>query len=182
MRIYTRQGDDGSTGLFGGLRVSKANARVEAYGLVDEANAVLGWVRVLAIPEAIDEVLTVAQSTCFRLGAWLASAPGKDPGVAAVDAADVKALEDAIDALEERLPPLKQFILPGGGESAARLHIARTVVRRAERQVAHFARGEEVGEHALPWLNRLSDYLFTAARSANAHDGVAETPWASRGA
>ncbi len=177
MKIYTRQGDDGSTALYGGPRVSKASSRVEAYGLVDEVNAVLGWVRVVAVPEKIDAFLLEAQGACFRLGAHLAAAPGKDPGVPAVGAADVEALEALIDALDERLPPLRSFILPGGSESAARLHVARTVVRRAERQVTACAQTEDVGTHAVAWLNRLSDVLFTAARAANATDGVLETPW-----
>ena len=180
MKIYTRKGDDGSTGLFGGVQVSKADPRVEAYGLVDEANAVLGWVRAASPPPRIDEVLHRVQETCFAAGAWLASAPGTDPGVRAITAGDVEALELAIDRLEDALAPLKHFILPGGGEVAARLHVARTVTRRAERAVTALAAADEVPGLVLAWLNRLSDYLFVAARAANADAGVDETLWAPR--
>ena len=180
MKIYTRKGDDGSTGLFGGAQVSKADTRVEAYGLVDEANAVLGWARTAGPPPRVDEVLHQVQQTCFAAGAWLASAPGVDPGIQAITPGDVEALELAIDRLDEGLPPLKHFVLPGGCEAAARLHVARTVARRAERAVAVLAAQEEVPGALLAWLNRLSDYLFVAARAANADAGVDETVWAPR--
>ncbi len=177
MKIYTRGGDDGSTGLYGGRRVSKADPRVEAYGLLDELNAVLGWARAAGPPQPVDEVLGVVQDGCFRLGAWLASAPGADPGVEAPGPEEIEALELAIDALEDGLEPLKNFILPGGCEAAARLHLARTVSRRVERQIVALAVVEDVPAHALAWVNRLSDYLFVAARAANAAAGTTETAW-----
>lgn len=182
MKIYTRNGDDGSTGLLGGTQVSKADARVDAYGLVDEANAVLGWARAAEPSPRVDEVLLQVQQTCFAAGAWLAATPGTDPGVPAITAGDVEVLERAIDRLEESLPALKNFILPGGGEAGARLHVARTVTRRAERAVAALAVREEVPGPLLAWLNRLSDYLFVAARAANADGGLDETLWAPRDA
>lgn len=180
MKIYTRKGDEGSTGLFGGATVSKADSRVEAYGLVDEANAVLGWARTAGPPPRVDEVLQQVQQTCFAAGAWLASGPGADPGIQAITAGDVEALELAIDRLEEGLPPLKHFVLPGGGEAGARLHVARTVTRRAERAVVALAAVDDVPAPILAWLNRLSDLLFVAARAANADAGVDETVWAPR--
>jgi len=181
MKIYTRTGDSGSTGLLGGLRVSKANLRVEAYGLLDETNAVLGWARAASLPADLDAVLDGVQETCFRLGAWLAAAPGKDPGVPAVGEADVGVLEGVIDRLDAALPPLKHFVVPGGGERAARLHVARTVARRAERAVVALAEHEPVAPTVLAWTNRLSDLLFVMARTANAADGVADRPWPPRG-
>lgn len=177
MKIYTRKGDDGSTGLFGGRTVSKADPRVEAYGLVDEVNAVLGWVRAAAVPRDLDAALARIQGTCFRLGAWVAAVSGVDPRVPAVSAEDVEALERGIDDLDEELEPLRNFVLPGGGEVGARLHVARTVARRAERAVAALALREEVAPSALSWLNRLSDWLFVAARVANAREGLSEAAW-----
>ena len=180
MKIYTRKGDDGSTGLYGGAKVNKADARVEAYGLVDEANAVVGWVRAANPPPRVDEVLLQIQQTCFAVGAWLASSPGVDPGIQQITQGDVEALELAIDRLDESLPALTNFVLPGGSESGARLHVARTVARRAERAVAALSQTEEVPHALLAWLNRLSDYLFVAARAANADAGVGETLWTPR--
>ena len=178
MKIYTRKGDDGSTALFGGGRVSKASPRVAAYGSVDELNAVLGWVRAAKPGEAIDEVLTVAQDACFRVGAELASNEGADPGVAQVSAEDATRFERAIDDLEADLPALRTFVLPGGCEAASRLHVARTVCRRAEREVvALAAHGVIVRPEVVHWLNRLSDLLFVQARHANHEAGVADVPW-----
>jgi cob(I)alamin adenosyltransferase len=181
MKIYTRQGDAGETGLYGGQRVSKADPRVGAYGAVDEANAVLGWVRAAALPEGMDAVLAGVQEAAFRLGAALASPPGRDPGVQPLALPDVEAFEREIDRLEAGLRPLKTFVLPGGSEGAARLHVARTVVRRAEREVVALARLEAVAPMAVTWLNRLSDLLFVMARAANAAAGVPDVPWKPRG-
>jgi cob(I)alamin adenosyltransferase len=180
MRIYTRGGDDGSTGLFGGARVSKADARVEAYGALDELNAVLGWVRAGGCSEHVDGVLDGAQDACFRLGAWLASVPGKDPGVAPLGREDVDGLEAAIDAMEIQLDPLKTFVLPGGCEVAARLHVARTVCRRAERRLVALAAEGPVEGAWIRWVNRLSDLLFVQARWVNRRAGVADVPWQPR--
>ena len=178
MRIYTKTGDDGTTGLFGGVRVSKACARVDAYGTVDELNATLGWARSTGLPPEVDRVLGHVQEDCFRLGAFLAAAPGKDPGIARLTEADVTRLERAIDRLEDGLPPLKTFILPGGCEGAARLHLARTVCRRAERALVGLAAHEALDALFVHWINRLSDLLFVQARAANAAAGVADVPWA----
>jgi cob(I)alamin adenosyltransferase len=180
MRIYTRTGDDGTTGLFGGTRTSKASARVEAYGQVDELNAALGWARAAAPPPEVDRVLERAQEGCFRLGAFLAAAPGRDPGIARLSDADVAAFEHAIDRLEQDLTPLTSFVLPGGSEAAARLHVARTVCRRAERCVVALAAHEEVDALFVRWLNRLGDLLFVQARAANLAAGVEDVPWQPR--
>jgi cob(I)alamin adenosyltransferase len=177
MRIYTRTGDDGTTGLYGGARVSKAAERVEVYGTVDELNAVLGWARAAKLPPEIDRVLERAQEGCFRLGAFLAVAPGKDPGILRLGDGDILAFEQAIDALEAGLQPLKTFVLPGGVEGAARLHLARTVCRRAERALVGLSARETVDPLHVRWLNRLSDLLFVQARAANRAAGVPDVPW-----
>ncbi len=180
MKIYTRGGDDGSTGLYGGARVSKANLRVEAYGAIDELNAMLGWVGAVKTSENVSAVLAEAQDTCFRLGAWLASQAGKDPGVPAVADEDVEGLEAAVDAMEAQLDPLKTFVLPGGSEAASRLHIARTVCRRAERRLVALGKAEEVETVFIKWVNRLSDLLFVQARWENRRAGIADVPWSPR--
>lgn len=180
MRIYTKTGDDGSTGLFGGTRVSKASERVECYGTVDELNATLGWARAASQPPEIERVLERAQEGCFRLGAFLATAPGKDPGIARLTETDVASFEQAIDRLEADLRPLKTFILPGGAETAARLHVARTICRRAERLVVALATRETLNPIFVHWLNRLGDLLFVQARAANAAAGIEDVPWEPR--
>jgi cob(I)alamin adenosyltransferase len=177
MKIYTKTGDAGSTGLLGGQRVSKASLRVAAYGAVDETNAALGWVRVIGLPEGLDAFLARLQDAAFRLGAALAAAPGVDPRVVPLADADVGAIEATIDRLEATLPPLKTFVLPGGGEAGARLHVVRTVARRAERAIVALAEVEAVDAVVLRWINRLSDLLFVAARAANAREGVPDVPW-----
>jgi cob(I)alamin adenosyltransferase len=177
MKIYTRTGDDGTTGLLGGRRVSKADLRVEAYGDVDEANAALGLARAVGLPAPLDVVLARAQSTLFQVGAALATPPDRDSGTAPVAASDVAALESAIDAIVASLAPLQSFILPGGAEGAARLHLARTVCRRAERAVVALASRETVDPLLVRYLNRLSDLLFVQARAANHAAGVADVPW-----
>jgi cob(I)alamin adenosyltransferase len=176
MRIYTRTGDDGSTGLFGGARTSKASARVEAYGRVDEANAAIGFARAAALPVAVDSVLQKVQGGLFVVGAHLAS-PDRAPGVPPVTDDDVAALERAIDALEAGLPPLKTFVLPGGSEGAARLHLARTACRAAERAVVRLGEEEKVDPRLVRYLNRLSDLLFVQARTANRAAGIGDVPW-----
>lgn len=180
MRIYTRTGDDGTTGLFGGGRVSKASLRVEAYGTVDELNAVLGFARATELPAEVDAVLAEAQDACFRVGAFIATVGGKDPGIDGIAEEHITRFEAAIDAAEEGLPPLTSFILPGGGEAASRLHLARTVCRRAERALVALAREDEVDGLHVRWLNRLSDLLFVLARRANHEAGIADVPWAPR--
>lgn len=179
MKIYTRTGDDGTTGLFGGGRVPKASARVDAYGTVDEANATIGIARAEALPPAVDEILRTVQDDLFTLGAELACVPGKEHNLkmTLLSAEDGARLEAAIDRAEDGLPPLTAFVLPGGTRGAAALHVARTVARRAERAVLA-AHGESpVRSELVVYLNRLSDLLFVLARRVNHEAGVADVPW-----
>ncbi len=181
MKIYTKTGDDGTTGLFGGARVRKASSRVEAYGTVDELNATLGMARATTLDAMSEAVLAVVQVDLFTLGAELACVPGKEDklGLALVDEADAARLEHAIDAAEEGLAPLKTFVLPGGTAQAAALHLARTVCRRAERAV--LAVDDAPPRTAVViYLNRLSDLLFTLSRRENHVRNVADVPWAPR--
>jgi cob(I)alamin adenosyltransferase len=187
MKIYTRTGDDGETGLFGGDRVPKSDLRVAAYGTVDEANAVLGVARAAlrraaTIDEALDREIGALQSALFDLGADLATPLDAKARtvVRAIDADDVTALEGRIDALDAELEPLTSFVLPGGEEGAAALHQARAVVRRAERDTVALAETAAINPHALRYLNRLSDLLFTLARVVNARAGRPDVPWGPR--
>jgi cob(I)alamin adenosyltransferase len=185
MKIYTKTGDDGSTGLFGGQRVSKASARVDAYGTVDELNSVLGLARVACAqtPAAsLDPLLCSIQSALFTLGADLATplpAPdAKDRAlIDRMQPDDVTPLEAAIDAHEATLEPLRAFILPGGTPLAAWLHLARTTCRRAERLCVSLSADEDIGPVIVQYLNRLSDLLFVLARAANHLHGVPDVPW-----
>jgi len=181
MKIYTKTGDDGTTGLFGGGRVEKASARVEAYGTVDELNACLGVARATGLDSFTDGVLAQVQVDLFTLGAELACVPGKESklGMALLDTEDAHRLERAIDDAEKDLPPLKTFVLPGGAPQAAALHLARTVCRRAERRVLAEADPRPRGEVVI-YLNRLSDLLFTLARRANREAKVDDVPWVAR--
>lgn len=185
MKLYTKTGDDGTTGLFGGPRVAKDHPRVEAYGTVDELNAALG----LAIAGCADganpalariaTLLTGIQSRLFDLGADLATpadAAHRDR-VPVLGDADVAALEAAIDEIDGGNASLSAFVLPGGSEAAARLHLARTICRRAERLVVGLAREEAITPAAIIYVNRLSDLLFAMARRANGAVGVADVPW-----
>lgn len=182
MKIYTRKGDEGDTSLFGGKRVAKSETRVAAYGSVDELNSWLGMV-VAALPAQLAEwsdPLTDIQSDCFTIGALLAapaSGSAKPEHIPDLPASRVDDLESWIDRLDEELQPLRSFILPGGSRSAAALHLARTVCRRAERSVVALSRDESVDPLVLSYLNRLSDLLFTLARAANARLGVADVEW-----
>jgi len=180
MRIYTKTGDAGETGLFGGTRVSKASLRVEAYGEVDELNSVLGMARAEGLAEAHDALLHDVQTHLFNLGAELATAEDAKAslGIALIGEDDIAALESAIDAAEAMLAPLKMFVLPGGTRAASALHLARTVCRRAERRVVALAEHEAVRAACVQYLNRLSDALFVLARAANQGAGVADIPWA----
>jgi cob(I)alamin adenosyltransferase len=182
MKIYTKTGDTGETGLFGGARVSKASLRVDAYGVVDELNSVLGLVRTEPFDQELDALLGQVQSQLFNLGAELASAPDSKValGVALVSEREVEALESAIDQAESELPALKTFVLPGGARPSAYLHLARTVCRRAERGLVLLAQSEPVRPEAVRYLNRLSDALFVFARLANQRLGVADVPWLGR--
>jgi cob(I)alamin adenosyltransferase len=186
MKIYTRTGDDGETGLFGGARVSKASLRVEAYGTVDETNATIGRARVWinasgSAAVELDAVLAQIQSDLFTIGAELATVAHKDAAAALkmqlIDDADCTRLERAIDDAEAGLAPLKHFVLPGGTIAASELHVARCVARRAERLVVELREHEPVRREVIIYLNRLSDLLFTLARRANHLAAVADVPW-----
>ncbi len=186
MKIYTRTGDEGKTGLFGGQRVSKDSPRVEAYGAVDEANAILGIVRaLLGEDDPLQERLTQVQGDLFVVGADLATplVEGKAASsyVPRVQAADGLRLETWIDEAEAELAPMKTFILPSGTPAATQLHFARTVCRRAERRVVTLAHSEDISADIRVYLNRLSDLLFVWARLVNHRAGVAETPWHATG-
>ncbi|HBF22838.1 MAG TPA: cob(I)yrinic acid a,c-diamide adenosyltransferase [Planctomycetes bacterium] len=180
MKIYTRAGDGGETALFGGGKVSKHHLRVVAYGAVDELNAVLGWC--LASCECgLDGVLTRESNRLFVLGGHLATPADASEGTRSHlpgwEAKAPEVLEAEIDSWSEDLSPLENFILPGGCESSARLHVARTVCRRAERELSALAETEEVPSDFLVYLNRLSDWLFVAAREANRRAEVIDVPW-----
>lgn len=185
MKIYTRTGDRGETGLFGGGRVSKDHTRVEAYGEVDELNSLLGVV-VVALEDAgeaeIAGRLRRIQADLFTLGANLATPRAEEGGRASahipkLPAERIAEMESWIDAAEEELEPLRSFILPGGSQAAALLHLARTVCRRAERRVVTLAHQAQVEEEVIVYLNRLSDLLFTLARLANRRGGRQDIPW-----
>ena len=171
-KIYTRTGDDGTTGLGDGTRVAKDSARVNAYGTVDEANSTIGLLLAAELPDGVRELLTRIQHQLFDLGGELCI-----PGHAAVFDADVDALEARLDHYNDDLPPLKDFILPGGGEAAARCHNARTEVRRAERDAVPLSRHDAVRPQAIRYLNRLSDLLFVLARVLARSSGHGEVLW-----
>lgn len=172
-KIYTRTGDDGTTGLGDGSRVSKDSLRVEAYGTVDEANSAIGLVLAEAsVPDDVRTILTEVQHDLFELGGELCI-----PGHSAVTKAFVERLENQLDTLNADLPPLKDFILPGGSRAAAACHLARSIVRRAERRVLTLAASEGARGEALQYLNRLSDLLFVTARVLARADGGSEVLW-----
>jgi len=172
-KIYTRTGDDGTTGLGDGSRVPKDGPRVEAYGCVDECNSAIGVVlAVTGLPADIRELLTGVQHELFDLSGELCI-----PGHRAIEAGQVLALEQALDRFNERLPPLKEFILPGGGTAAAACHLARATCRRAERRAWTLARIETVAPEPLQYLNRLSDLLFVLARVLARQESGSEVLW-----
>jgi cob(I)alamin adenosyltransferase len=181
MKIYTKTGDGGKTGLFGGGRVGKDHPRVEAYGDVDELNAALGFARAVEALPQIDEMLVPIQRDLFAIGALLAT-PDREKmrqhlEKARVDDERVAELERAIDEADRELEPLRAFVLPGGTAKAAALHVARTVCRRAERRVVRLQLDEELPAVVLVYLNRLSDLLFTLARLANRRADTGEVTW-----
>ena len=180
MKIYTKTGDRGETGLFGGPRVRKDDPRVEAYGDVDELNAFIGLVRCEPLGERIGPLLAAIQNELFDLGAELASPEPERMGTKRVAAEQIARLELAIDEHEAGLTPLAAFILPGGVRAAALLHVARTVCRRAERRVVALSRQETISYDVIVYLNRLSDLLFVLARAANHAAGCGDVPWQSR--
>jgi cob(I)alamin adenosyltransferase len=172
-KIYTRTGDDGTTGLGDGSRVAKDDARVEAYGTVDELNSAVGMIlSVPQLPAGIGALLTEVQHDLFDLGGELCI-----PGSRAIKAEQVTMLEESLDGLNDALPALKEFILPGGGPAAAACHLARTIARRAERRVWSLAKQEAVSADVTNYLNRLSDLLFVIARVLARHESGAELLW-----
>jgi cob(I)alamin adenosyltransferase len=175
MKIYTKTGDLGETSLFGGARVRKDDSRIEAYGTVDELNSVIGVARAAWPSSSFDAQLHAIQSDLFDIGAHLAS-PGSSR-FAGPEATRIAALEQSIDAMESDLAPLKTFILPGGSVAASHLHVARTVCRRAERLVVALRDDDVATTASITYLNRLSDFLFVAARYANHVHGVPDVPW-----
>jgi cob(I)alamin adenosyltransferase len=180
VKIYTKKGDAGETGLFGGARVPKDDLRIRTYGTIDELNACLGWTLATGpLASPLGERILRIQSELFQLGAELATPHGKSSGIRLLGAAETERLEAEIDEMEAALPPLKTFVLPGGAVASAQLHLARTVIRRAERELISLHRAEPHRAEVLQYVNRLSDYLFVAARWANARSGVADVPWVS---
>ena len=172
-KVYTRTGDEGITSLISGVRVSKSSPRVEAYGDVDELNAVLGIARIHVRDQELGAILTEIQNDLFIIGADLASPPDVD--VPRITSKRVEELESLIDKLLEELGPLKEFILPGGSGGGAYLHFSRTVSRRAERRIVSLMKEEEVNQNTLIYVNRLSDLLFVMARIENIRAGFSET-------
>ena len=181
VKIYTRTGDEGDTGLFGGGRVPKDHPRVSAYGDVDELNSSLGLVRAVADQSFFDELLESIQRDLFAIGGHLATPDPervrKSLEKASLSPARISEFEQIMDDADKALPPLRAFVLPAGTRIAATLHVARTVCRRAERSVVHLTHTEAVPQIFLTYLNRLSDLLFTLARLANRRDGVADSTW-----
>jgi len=172
-KIYTRTGDDGTTGLGDGSRVPKDGPRVEAYGTVDELNSTLGVLLAIpAVPEAVVKCLTEVQHELFDMGGELCI-----PGHHVITEQHVTRLEEALDGFNDTLPPLKEFILPGGGPAAAACHVARTVARRAERRTLSLSREETVAPEVIKYLNRLSDLLFVLARVLARHERGTEVLW-----
>lgn len=179
-RIYTKTGDKGETALFGGRRVPKSHLRVDAYGTVDELNAFIGLLRDSVENESIAALLGEIQHRLFTIGAHLASDPAKSPATPDLEPGDIDTLERAMDEMDERLPALRNFILPGGHPTVSFCHICRTVCRRAERLVVALHQSDPVDEHVLQYLNRLSDYFFVLARQLAQEAGAAEIVWNPR--
>ncbi|TWT96881.1 Cob(I)yrinic acid a,c-diamide adenosyltransferase [Botrimarina colliarenosi] len=186
MKIYTKTGDEGETGLFGGGRVRKDDPRIASYGTLDELNATLGVARAEIVRSAgvgdgfrsaLDDLLGEVQNHLFDLGAELATPQPEQKGLQLINQGHVERLEAAIDDHESQLEPLKQFILPGGSAAAAQLHVARCVCRRAERRIVTLAATEPVRDLAVRYVNRLSDLLFVLARAVNREAGLGDTPW-----
>jgi len=181
MKIYTKTGDKGTTGLYGGKRVSKDSPRITAYGEIDELNAVVGIIRAETPHQALKESLGEIQNALFICGAELAT-PQPDPKVPVMTSAHADQLERQMDAMMEDLAPMKHFILPGGSKTSAYLHLARTVCRRAERSVVRLSTlpGENVSQWLIIFLNRLSDFFFTLARLSNQLENIPDVPWIGR--
>lgn len=178
MKIYTKTGDNGSTSLFGGERVSKSHYRIEAYGTVDELNSYIGLLRDQEVNQPAFDLLVEIQNNLFVIGSILATEPGNTKvKIPQLDQSDIQSLEKAIDSFDSELPPLKNFILPGGHPSVSFGHVARTVCRRAERSVIALDSHEKIDPLVIQYLNRLSDYLFMLCRKMSADLAVKEIPW-----
>ena len=171
-KIYTRTGDTGTTGLGDGTRVPKTHARIEAYGAVDETNSALGMVLAGKLPSDVEQVLTRVQHELFDLGGELSV-----PGLRSITQAHIEQLEQDLDRFNDALPPLKEFILPGGGAATSACHLARTIARRAERRTWTLAEHEQIASEVPQYLNRLSDLLFVIARVLARHEHGAEILW-----
>lgn len=180
-KIYTKTGDKGETGLFGGKRLPKSHLRIEAYGTVDELNSYLGLIRDLLENETQRDLLKSIQERLFTVGSSLASDPDKKMITPDLKISDIELLEQAIDSMNDALPPLKNFIFPGGHPTVSHTHIARCICRRAERRVVELAQHEAVEEVVIQYLNRLSDYLFTLGRKIAQDLNAPEIPWQPRG-
>jgi cob(I)alamin adenosyltransferase len=181
MKIYTKTGDKGTTALFGGKRVSKADLRIDTYGTVDELNSWIGLVRDQPVNDSRKDLLTAIQEQLFTIGAILATEPGNTKvKVPALVEADITALESAIDAMDAAVPPMRSFVLPGGHQSVSFCHVARTVCRRAERLTIALDAQENVDTLVIKYLNRLSDYLFMLSRKMAAELNAEETPWRAK--
>lgn len=181
MKIYTKTGDKGTTALFGGKRVSKADLRIETYGTVDELNSYVGLVRDQEVNATRKNILVEIQDRLFTIGSILATEPGNTKvKVPSLSETDITFLEKEIDAMDAQLPPMRSFVLPGGHQSVSFCHVARTVCRRAERLVIALDAQEKTDPLIIQYLNRLSDYLFMLSRKMTAELGVEETPWKPR--
>ena len=181
MKIYTKTGDKGTTALFGGKRVSKADLRIDTYGTVDELNSYIGLVRDQPVNASRKNILVEIQDRLFTIGSILATEPGNTKvKVPSLADGDITLLEKEIDAMDAQLPPMKSFVLPGGHQSVSFCHVARTVCRRAERLVIALDAQEKVDALIVQYLNRLSDYLFMLSRKMTAELGAEETPWKPR--
>ena len=181
MKIYTRSGDQGETGLFGGGRVPKSHLRVEAYGVVDELNSALGVAAAFVVDGEISSRIAGIQQDLFSLGSSLATPGAEDgsarPTIPPLPLSRIQEMESCIDDATEETPPLKNFILPGGGQGAASLHLARTICRRAERATVRLGQEESVAPEVVQYLNRLSDLLFAYARLENFRAGISDVVW-----
>lgn len=178
MKIYTRTGDDGTTSLFAGGRVGKDDARVEAYGTIDELNSVLGIVRAVSKNDYISEIVKEIQNLLFTLGADLATPlDAENVRIKRISKEDVNRLEWLIDQIDTKLKPLRSFVLPGGTLVASFLHLARTVCRRAERRLVYLSKKEKINAQIIPFVNRLSDLLFVLSRYANKIENVDDIEW-----
>lgn len=179
MKIYTKTGDDGTTGLIGGSRVKKYDSRLEAYGTIDELNAAIGVLRSSKLPEDVIEILNKIQNKLFNIGSQLASDEKGEAFTAnlAITSENIKDVEDAIDKYQNQLPELTYFIIPGGDFPSAQCHVARTVCRRAERRILEFAEQSKVHSEIIIYINRLSDFLFVLSRKLAFDDNTKEIAW-----